>query len=146
MGWTRSQQVHAYTQTHTPPPTYWSYALGERGGAGREAKRKTKKQECYGIFVCVCTQLHLSVYTSLCMLGSLTLCDPMDTDCSPSGSSVHGTLQARILEWVAIFLSRGSSQPQGWNPGLLNRGRILYRWSPQGRPLSPALMLPLHST
>ena len=69
MGWTRSQQVHAYTQTHTHP-TYWSYALGW-GGGGREAKRKTKKQECYVIFVCARTQLHLSMYTSLCMLGSL---------------------------------------------------------------------------
>ena len=35
-----------------------------------------------------------------------TLCDPMD--CSPPGSSIHGILQARILEWVAISFSRGS--------------------------------------
>ena len=34
------------------------------------------------------------------------------TVCSPSGSSVHGILQARILEWVAISFSRGSSQPR----------------------------------
>ena len=40
----------------------------------------------------------------------LTLCDPMD--CSPPGSSVHGILQARILEWVAISSSRGSSWPR----------------------------------
>ena len=38
------------------------------------------------------------------------LCDPMD--CSPPGSSVHGILQARILEWVAIPFSRISSQPR----------------------------------
>ena len=37
----------------------------------------------------------------------LTLCDTMD--CSPPGSSVHDVLQARILEWVAILFSRGSS-------------------------------------
>ena len=37
-----------------------------------------------------------------------TLCDPKD--CSPLGSSVHGILQARILEWVAIPFSRESSQ------------------------------------
>ena len=37
-----------------------------------------------------------------------TLCDPMD--CSPPDSSVHGILQARILEWVAISFSSGSSQ------------------------------------
>ena len=36
-----------------------------------------------------------------------TLCDPMDY--SPPGSSVHGILQARILEWVAMSSSRGSS-------------------------------------
>ena len=39
-----------------------------------------------------------------------TLCKPMD--CSSSGSSTHGILQARILEWVAIPSSRGSSQPR----------------------------------
>ena len=39
-----------------------------------------------------------------------TLCNPVD--CSPPGSSVHGILQARILEWVAISFSRGSSQPR----------------------------------
>ena len=38
----------------------------------------------------------------------LTLCDPMN--CSPPGFSVHGILQAKILEWVAISFSRGSSQ------------------------------------
>ena len=40
-----------------------------------------------------------------------TLWDPMD--CSPSGSSVHGILQARILEWVFRPSSRGSSWPRG---------------------------------
>ena len=38
-----------------------------------------------------------------------TLCDPMD--CSPPGSSVHGILQARILTWVVMPSSRGSSHP-----------------------------------
>ena len=46
----------------------------------------------------VCVQLHL------------TLCDSMDY--SPPGSSVHGILQARILEWVAMPFSRGSFQPK----------------------------------
>ena len=53
----------------------------------------------------------------------LTLCSPMD--CTPPGSSVHGILQARILEWVAIPSSRGSSQPrdqtQGSSPALAGR-------------------------
>ena len=41
---------------------------------------------------------------------SLTLCDPMD--CSPPGSSIHEIFQARILQWVAISFSKGSSQPR----------------------------------
>ena len=47
-----------------------------------------------------------------------TLWDPMN--CSPPGSSVHGILQATILEWVAIPFSRGSSQPwdQSGSPAL----------------------------
>ena len=42
----------------------------------------------------------------------LILCNPMD--CSPSGSSVHGIFQARILEWVAISFSRRSSWLRDW--------------------------------
>ena len=41
-----------------------------------------------------------------------TLYNPMD--CSPPGSSVHEIFQARILQWVPISSSRGSSQPRGW--------------------------------
>ena len=40
----------------------------------------------------------------------LTLCDPMD--CSLPGSSVHGLFQARVLEWISISFSRGSSLPR----------------------------------
>ena len=47
-----------------------------------------------------------------------TLCDPMD--CSPPGSSVHGIFHARILEWVAIFFSRGIFLTQGLKLGLLH--------------------------
>ena len=55
-----------------------------------------------------------SIY-SLCMYvmcpqSCLTLCNPMD--CNPPGSSVYGIFQARILEWVAISYSVGSSQPR----------------------------------
>ena len=58
----------------------------------------------------------LLVFTT-CMYAKLlqlcpTLCDPMD--CSPACSSIQGILQVRILQWVAIPSSRGSSQPRGW--------------------------------
>ena len=54
---------------------------------------------CVCVCVCVC-------YAQLCP----SLCEPMD--CRLLGSSAHGILQARILEWVAIPFSRGSSQPR----------------------------------
>ena len=44
------------------------------------------------------------------LVNHVQLCNPMD--CSPSGSSVHGILQARILEWVAVPFFRGPSQPR----------------------------------
>ena len=61
------------------------------------------------------TRVRLEVLVSQ---SCLTLCNPMD--CSLPGSSVHGFLQARILEWVAIPFSRGSSQPRiwTWSPAL----------------------------
>ena len=54
-------------------------------------------------------------------------CDPMD--CSPSGSSVHGTLQARILEWVANPFSRGSFRPRDWTQVARNTGRFFTVWA-----------------
>ena len=55
----------------------------------------------------------------------LTLCDP--TDCSLPGSSVHGILQARILEWVDISLLQRIFPNQELNPGLLHCRHILYQ-------------------
>ena len=69
---------------------------------------------------CNCLEVHIWLFpvgpklecevTQLCP----TLCDPMD--CSLWGSSIHGIFQARLLEWVAISFSRGSSWP-GSVPG-----------------------------
>ena len=56
-----------------------------------------------------------------------TLCNPMDW--SSPGSSVHGILQARILEWVTIPLSRGSSQPRDWTRVSCIEGRFFTVWA-----------------
>ena len=70
----------------------------------------------------------------LCLVASVmsNLCDSMD--CSLSGSSVHGILQARILEWVAISPSRGIFLTYGLNPRLLS----LY-WDFPGGPVVKTL-------
>ena len=57
----------------------------------------------------------------------LTFCDPMD--CSPPGSSVWRILQARILEWVAISFSRGSSLPRYWIWVSCIAGRFFTVWA-----------------
>ena len=56
-----------------------------------------------------------------------TLHNPMDY--SPAGSSVHGILQARIVEWVAISFSRGSFWPRDWTCVSCIGRQILYYWA-----------------
>ena len=62
--------------------------------------------------VCVYTYIHTDTSFLLVTQSCLTLCNPMD--CNPAGSSVHGILQARILEWIAVPFFRGSSWPWDW--------------------------------
>ena len=66
---------------------------------------------CCVLFHCKCMHAKL-------LQSSLTLCDPMD--CSPPGSSVHGILQARTLEWDAMASSRGIFPTQGLKLHLLH--------------------------
>ena len=63
-----------------------------------------------------------------------TLCDPMD--CSLPGSSVHRLFQARVLEWVAISFSRGSSQPRDWTWVCHIVGKCLTIWATREPPES----------
>ena len=72
---------------------------------------------------------YVYVMYSVVLIAQLcpTLCDPKD--CSLPGSSVHGILQARILEWVAIHFSRGSSQPRDWTWVSCIAGRFFTVWA-----------------
>ena len=78
-------------------------------------------------------------FTTVCEVtqSCLTLCNPMG--CSPPGSSVHGILQARILEWVTIFFSRGSSQPRDQTQVSCIAGRHFILWATRevSLPLTP---------
>ena len=56
-----------------------------------------------------------------------TLCDLVD--CSLPGFSIHGILKTRILEWVAIPFSRGSSWPRDWTQVSCIAGRFLMVWA-----------------
>ena len=75
--------------------------------------------------------LRRKVYNFACMLSRGQICD-LYIDCSLPGSSVHGILQARTLDWVAMPSSRGSS-PQRYGTRLL----CLLHWQAGSLPLAP---------
>ena len=82
----------------------------------------------YTVCVCVCARaLPCSVAQSC-----LTLRDLMGY--RPPGSSVHGILQARTLEWIAMPSSKRSSRPRDWALGLLPCSRTFYHLSRLGSP------------
>ena len=93
--------------------------------------------------VCVCA-LSLMCMRSVAQ-SCLTLGDPMD--CSTPGSSVHGIYQARILEWVAMPSSRGSSQPRDQTcvscDSCIAGG--FFTAEPQGKPRSHTLIFSARS-
>ena len=74
-------------------------------------------------------QNYISVKKVYLLQSCLTLCDPMH--CSLPGSSIHGIFQARVLEWVAIYLFQRSFPTQGSNPGLPHCRPMLYLLSHQ---------------
>ena len=77
---------------------------------------------------CVCCRLS--------PFSGVRLCEPVD--CSPPGSSVHGSLQARVLEWVAVPSSRGSSPPRDRThiSYVFCIGRwVLYHWATWETPI-----------
>ena len=68
-------------------------------------------------------------------------------DCSPSGSSVYGISQARILEWVAISFSRGSSWPRDWICISCITGRFFTTREPPGKQQGRHYQMPkVHAT
>ena len=91
-------------------------------GTGREGGREGKEGESEN-----------QGWTQMCVScsSSPTLCDPVN--CSPPGSFVHGILQAKMLEWVAISFSKRSSQPRDQTLDLPRSRQILYHQSHQGR-------------
>ena len=68
-----------------------------------------------------------SVYVCVRTQSCLAFCNPMDH--SPPGSTVHGIFQARILEWVVISCSKGSSQPRDWTWVFRIAGRYFNIWA-----------------
>ena len=101
-----------------------SWVNGSHPKASWSWKRKKGQNE---VQVCerlqhTCSRAYLISYDFCVCVKSLQLCPPPchPMDCSPPASPVHGIFQARILEWVAISFSRGSSWTQGSDSHLLH--------------------------
>ena len=99
----------------------WAQELGFRGQRGREKPERNWSQ---GV-------------GAKSLWSRPTLCDPVNH--SPPGSSVRGISQARILEWVAIPSSRGSSRPRDRtlisHDSCFGRRRVLLSLAPPRKPL-----------
>ena len=86
------------------------------------------------VHIKTCTKLSIEVLTTIAWkkkvklksLSHVWLCNPMD--CSLTGSSIHGIFQARILEWVAISFSWGSSRPRDRTQVFCVSGRLFTIW------------------
>ena len=81
----------------------------------------------------------LSRISSAVSQSCLILCDPMD--CSPLGSSVHGILQARILEWIAIPFSRVFAWPRDQTLVFCTAGRFFTGWVTREAPSGSLLVI-----
>ena len=97
------------------------YLLSCKHGQGQDQPSDRSKEACG--YCCLVTK------------SCLTLCNP--TDCSLPGSSVRGISQARVLEWVSVSSSRGSSRPKDQTHlsyiSCITR-RVLYHVVPPGKP------------
>ena len=80
------------------------------------------------VCVCVCDFYHKKQYVHAWTWKSLTHVLLFSTPWTPF-HTVHGILQARILEWVAIPFSRGSSQPRDWTQVSCLAGRFFTSWA-----------------
>ena len=98
-------------------------------------------------------EIKIHIYVHLCIKQTRsevaqscpTLCNPRD--CNLPGSSVHGIFQARVLEWVVIFFSRGSSWPRGWTQVSYIAGRRFTVWAiiPQFKSINSLVLSFLYS-
>ena len=90
-----------------------------------------------GLYACVCVCVCVLVAQSC-----PTLCSPVD--CSPTGSFVHRFLQAKILEWVAISSSKGSSQPRDQTQVSCIAGRFFIIWAKREVHIYLSIYLSIH--
>ena len=83
------------------------------------------------LYRCATWEAQVNVWVVSVVQLCLTLCDPVD--CGPPGPSVHGILQARLLEWIVIPFARGSFWPRDQTRVSFTAGRFFTVWA-AGKP------------
>ena len=103
--------THTHTHTHTQNKIWHSQAF-------------TKNSRKAFVHICI-----NNIHAFVCLIAQscLTLCNPMDY--SPPGSSIHGLLQARIMEWVAIPFPRGFSPSRDRSWVSYSTGGFFTNWA-----------------
>ena len=143
-------QIYSDCKSQEGPSTYqeWRPLWQKHGQERRKRNRSGAKGPALAVtltdkVVFVLLMLPLKLRTPATFItiharvfsGSVVSSSLQPTNCSLPASSVHGILQASIMEWVAISSSsRGSSQPRDQTPGLLHCRQILYLLSHRGSP------------
>ena len=127
--WATRVGVGQFIEIERTRKTRWEVTWAQAESQGfflRHKKNKNKKCSCRvkRLVICSVSVSHSAVSDSATM------------NCSPLGSSFHGIFQARILEWVAITLSRGSSWPRDWTWVSCIVGRFLLPSEPATLPLA----------
>ena len=127
-----------------PRQEYWSELPFPSPGDLPEPGNETCLLHCRWILYCwAVTPVQSEKWKWSCSIMSDSLW-PMD--CSPPGSSVHEILQARILDWVAISFSRGSSWPRDRTQVSLIAGRRFNLWATREALFFPSFFFPPFNT
>ena len=139
------------SQNHVSPcpcPTSWATCDSEISKNAVTSREKVREGRQDGKFILLMwgkqilylskalrsnDPIYLSQFSMLVAQLYPTLCDPMDY--TPPGSSVHGIIQARILEWVAILFSRESSQLRDQTLVSCIAGRFFTIWATREDPV-----------
>ena len=109
--WTKNPPAMRETEEKKQVPSLdQEYPLEEGMATERVTESETTERPSTAQYM-----LYVVCMRALSLQSCLTVYDPMG--CSPPGSCVHGILQARIMVWAAIPLSRRSSRPRDWTHG-----------------------------
>ena len=141
-------EAHTHTHIHTHTHMYTFLSPGNLPNPGTKPRSPALQMDSLPAKSSEKANVHIRTYIitiGMCVLATQScpaLCNLMN--CNPPGSSVHGILQERILEWVAMYLLQGVFLTQELKPSLPHWRQILYCLSRQESPIIYIYVYILH--